>query len=225
MVLSKDTEQIIFYFIIVFFLTMIVLILKDSFNFFKHYKENKMSIKLSFEKYSEIKEDPSNYLYYVPYGVSHSLIQFISETPYFINAIDTAMQKNKILIDNYHTETNADEIAVYINIGLQLSNIVANTGKILINRCSFYCLNCSDSFQIICDPKLIQQYCATADSIHDQFERIKNEHIDTPEINDTLNNMYHDFFEYFEKINSLVKLIPNKKGVIYNDKCRSEGNH
>ena len=43
-------------------------------------------------------------------------------------------------------------------------------------------------------------------------KRIKKEKIDTPEIENTIDHMYRDFFDYFELINSLIKIIPNEKG-------------
>ena len=215
---THNMEYILFLFMLLFFIIMLFLIIKDLTRTYKKYKEKKTSMNLSFDKYKEIKEDPSKYIFYVPYGITQSLIQFISETPYFIDAINNATEKNRFLIDNYKNETDQNKISLYINIGIQLSNIIANTGKILINQCNFYCENSSDSFEILCDSKLVQQYCMTADSIHDQFEKIKEAHIKTPEIKNTLDHMYRDFFNYFERINSLVRLIPNQKGDSHNDK-------
>ena len=217
MIFSQSTDIVLFFIMSIFFIIMLVLFIKDIYKQYKHYKKKKEFKSLTFDNYQEIKDDSSKYVYYIPYGVSHSLIQFISETPHFIDAIDTVTKKNRVLIEKYNSETDKEKISTYINIGIQLSNIIANTGKILMNQCRFYCVNSSASFQVICEPSLIQQYCITADLVYEQFERIKAENIDTPEIKNTINHMYREFFDYFEQINSLVKIIPNQKGDHYND--------
>ena len=211
-------ETIVITLVLVFLVVLISLIVRDGFNFYKKYKNKKLSCNLSFSDYETIKIYPETYKYYAPYGISHSLILFISEIPSFINAIDTALQKNHYLIDDYHHETDKDKINRYINIGIQISNIIANTGKILVNRCRFYCINISNTFELECDASLVKQYCDMADELYYQFERIKQEKIDTPEIENTIDHMYRDFFDYFELINSLIKIIPNEKGELHNDK-------
>lgn len=211
-------ETIVITLVLVFLVVLISLIVRDGFIFYKKYKNKKLSCNLSFSDYETIKTYPETYKYYAPYGISHSLILFISEIPSFINAIDTALQKNHYLIDDYHHETDEDKINRYINIGIQISNIIANTGKILVNRCRFYCINISNTFELECDASLVKQYCDMADELYYQFERIKQEKIDTPEIENTIDHMYRDFFDYFELINSLIKIIPNEKGEFHNDK-------
>lgn len=212
------TETIVITLVLVFLVVLISLIVRDVFNSYKKYKNKKLSRNLSFSDYEIIKTYPETYKYYAPYGISHSLILFISEMPSFINAIDAALQKNHYLIDDYHYETDKDKINRYINIGIQISNIIANTGKILVNRCRFYCINISNTFELECDANLVKQYCDMADELYYQFERIKKEKIDTPEIENTIDHMYRDFFDYFELINSLIKIIPNEKGESHNDK-------
>lgn len=215
---SHITETIVITLVLVFLVVLISLIVRDGFNSYKKYKNKKLSRNLSFSDYEVIKTYPETYKYYAPYGISHSLILFISEMPSFINAIDAALQKNHYLIDDYHHETVKDKINRYINIGIQISNIIANTGKILVNRCRFYCINISNTFELECDMNLVKQYCDMADELYYQFERIKQEKIDTPEIENTIDHMYRDFFDYFELINSLIKIIPNEKGESHNDK-------
>lgn len=204
--------------VLIFLVVLMIIIIKDGIISYKKYKNKKLSRNLSFSDYETIKIHPETYIYYAPYGISQSLILFISEMPSFINAIDAALQKNHYLIDDYHHETDKDKINRYINIGIQISNIIANTGKILVNRCRFYCINISNTFELECDMNLIKHYCDTADELYYQFERIKKEKIDTPEIENTIDHMYREFFDYFELINSLIKIIPNEKGESHNDK-------
>ena len=102
MIFSQSTDIVLFFIMSIFFIIMLVLFIKDIYKQYKHYKTKKEFKSLTFDNYQEIKDDSSKYVYYVPYGVSHSLIQFISETPHFIDAIDTVTKKNRVLIEKYN---------------------------------------------------------------------------------------------------------------------------
>ena len=76
-------ETIVITLVLVFLVVLISLIVRDGFNFYKKYKNKKLSCNLSFSDYETIKTYPETYKYYAPYGISHSLILFISEIPFF----------------------------------------------------------------------------------------------------------------------------------------------
>ena len=153
-----------------------------------------------------------DYIFYAPYGVSQSLITFISESPNFISALENINQTDYPLTKSFEDENDPHMKDVYLSIAIQLSNIVSNSGKILVNHCNFYCENVSESFQLKCDAELVQEYCKFATMIHDINDHVKNIPIESPEIVETLSSMYQEFINYFERINSLITFIPNEKG-------------
>ena len=169
--------------------------------------------KLTFDEYEMIKNASlDDYIFYAPYGVSQSLITFISESPNFISALENINQTDYPLTKSFEDENDPHMKDVYLSIAIQLSNIVSNSGKILVNRCIFYCENISESFQLKCDAELVQKYCKFATMIHDINSEVKKKHIESPEIVETLSSMYQEFINYFERINSLITFIPNEKG-------------
>ena len=211
--LSYTAEQFLLYTVCILIIAFLVLILRDIYHIIKKTKETKKRKKLSFDQYETIKSDSlDNYIFYAPYGVSQSLITFISEAPNFISASENINQTDYPLTKSFEDENDQHMKDVYISIAIQLSNIVSNSGKILVNRCNFYCENISESFQLKCDAELVQKYCKFATMIHDINDHVKTIPIESPEITETLSSMYQEFVNYFERINSLITFIPNEKG-------------
>ena len=169
--------------------------------------------RLSFDQYETIQNASlDEYIFYAPYGVSQSLVVFISEIPNFIKAAEDINQFDYPLTTSYQDETDPYMKDIYLDIAVQLSNIISNSGKILVNHCNFYCENISESFQLKCDSELVQEYCKFATMIHDINDHVKTIPIESPEITETLSSMYQEFVNYFERINSLITFIPNEKG-------------
>lgn len=219
MELSHTTEQILLYIIYIIFFVCIVFILRDIYHIFKIKKEKKNMTKLSFEHYKTLKNAALNdYIFYAPYGVSQSLFIFVSEAPSFISAVEGINRLDYPLTKSYQNEHDPNMKEVYINIAIQLSNIISNSGRILIKHCNFYCENVSNSFQLQCDANLIQNYCKLAMEIHNIDSMVKKKSIESPEIVSMLSIMYQEFVDYFERINSLITFIPNEKGETHNDK-------
>ena len=213
MKLSYTAEQFLLYTVCILIIAFLVLILRDIYHIIKKTKETKKRKKLSFDQYETIKSASlDDYIFYAPYGVSQSLITFISEAPNFISALENINQTDYPLTKSFEDENDPHMKDVYISIAIQLSNIVSNSGKILVNRCNFYCENISESFQLKCDAELVQKYCKFATMIHDINTEVKKKHIESPEIMETLSSMYQEFINYFERINSLITFIPNEKG-------------
>ena len=211
--LSYTAEQFLLYTVCILIIAFLVLILRDIYHIIKKTKETKKRKKLSFDQYETIKSASlDDYIFYAPYGVSQSLITFISEAPNFISALENINQTDYPLTKSFEDENDPHMKDVYISIAIQLSNIVSNSGKILVNRCNFYCENISESFQLKCDAELVQKYCKFATMIHDINTEVKKKHIESPEIVETLSSMYQEFINYFERINSLITFIPNEKG-------------
>ncbi len=211
--LSYTAEQFLLYTVCILIIAFLVLILRDIYHIIKKSKETKKRKKLSFDQYETIKSASlDDYIFYAPYGVSQSLIKFISEAPNFINAVADINQLDYPLTKNYQTEHDPHMKDIYIDIAVQLSNIISNSGKILVNHCIFYCENVSESFQLKCDAELVQEYCKFATMIHDINDHVKTVPIESPEITKTLSSMYKEFVNYFERINSLITFIPNEKG-------------
>ena len=211
--LSYTAEQFLLYTVCILIIAFLVLILRDIYHIIKKTKETKKRKKLSFDQYETIKSASlDNYIFYAPYGVSQSLITFISEAPNFISASENINQTDYPLTKSFEDENDQHMKDVYISIAIQLSNIVSNSGKILVNRCNFYCENISESFQLKCDAELVQKYCKFATMIHDINDHVKTIPIESPEITETLSSMYQEFVNYFERINSLITFIPNEKG-------------
>ena len=213
MKLSYTAEQFLLYTVCILIIAFLVLILRDIYHIIKKTKETKKRKKLSFDQYEMIKNASlDDYIFYAPYGVSQSLITFISEAPNFISALENINQTDYPLTKSFEDENDPHMKDVYISIAIQLSNIVSNSAKILVNRCNFYCENISESFQLKCDAELVQKYCKFATMIHDINTEVKKKHIESPEIVETLSSMYQEFINYFERINSLITFIPNEKG-------------
>ena len=213
MKLSYTAEQFVLYTMCILIIVFLGFILRDIYHMIKKKKEIKNIKKLTFDQYEMIKNSSlDDYIFYAPYGVSQSLIKFISEAPNFINAVADINQLDYPLTKNYQTEHDAHMKDIYLDIAVQLSNIISNSGKILVNRCNFYCENISESFQLKCDAELVQKYCKFATMIHDINTEVKKKHIESPEIVETLSSMYQEFINYFERINSLITFIPNEKG-------------
>ena len=211
--LSYTAEQFLLYTVCILIIAFLVLILRDIYHIIKKTKETKKRKKLSFDQYETIKSASlDDYIFYAPYGVSQSLITFISEAPNFISASENINQIDYPLTKSFEDENDPHMKDVYISIAIQLSNIVSNSGKILVNRCNFYCENISESFQLKCDAELVQEYCKFATMIHDINDHVKTVPIESPEITKTLSSMYKEFVNYFERINSLITFIPNEKG-------------
>ena len=211
--LSYTAEQFLLYTVCILIIVFLVLILRDIYHIIKKSKEAKKRKNLSFDQYETIKSASlDDYIFYAPYGVSQSLIKFISEAPNFINAVADINQLDYPLTKNYQTEHDAHMKDIYLDIAVQLSNIISNSGKILVNHCNFYCENISESFQLKCDAELVQKYCKFATMIHDINTEVKKKHIESPEIMETLSSMYQEFINYFKRINSLITFIPNEKG-------------
>ena len=211
--LSYTAEQFLLHTVCILIIAFLVLILRDIYHIIKTTKETKKRKKLSFDQYETIKSASlDDYIFYAPYGVSQSLIKFISEAPNFINAVADINQLDYPLTKNYQTEHDPHMKDAYIDIAVQLSNIISNSGKILVNHCNFYCENISESFQLKCDAELLQKDCKYATMIHDINSDVKKKHIESPEIMETLSSMYQEFINYFERINSLITFIPNEKG-------------
>ncbi len=211
--LSYTAEQFLLYTVCILIIAFLGFILRDIYHIIKKTKETKKRKKLSFDQYETIKSASlDDYIFYAPYGVSQSLIKFISEAPNFINAVADINQLDYPLTKNYQTEHDAHMKDIYLDIAVQLSNIISNSGKILVNHCNFYCENISESFQLKCDAELVQKYCKFATMIHDINSEVKKKHIESPEIVETLSSMYQEFINYFERINSLITFIPNEKG-------------
>ena len=211
--LSYTAEQFLLYTVCILIIAFLVLILRDIYHIIKKTKETKKRKKLSFDQYETIKSASlDDYIFYAPSGVSQSLITFISESPNFISALENINQTDYPLTKSFEDENDSHMKDVYLSIAIQLSNIVSNSGKILVNRCNFYCENISESFQLKCDAELVQKYCKFATMIHDINTEVKKKHIESPEIMETLSSMYQEFINYFERINSLITFIPNEKG-------------
>ena len=86
--LSYTAEQFLLYIVCILIIAFLVLILRDIYHIIKKTKETKKRKKLSFDQYETIKSASlDDYIFYAPYGVSQSLIKFISEAPNFINAV------------------------------------------------------------------------------------------------------------------------------------------
>ena len=216
--LSYTAEQFLLYTVCILIIAFLALILRDIYHIIKKTKETKKRKKLSFDQYETIKSASlDDYIFYAPYGVSQSLIKFISEAPNFINAVADINQLDYPLIKKYQTEHDDHMKDIYLDIAVQLSNIISNSGKILVNRCNFYCENISESFQLKCDAELVQKYCKFATMIHDINADVKKKHIESPEIMESIGSMYQEFVNYFERINSLITFIPNEKGETNND--------
>ena len=213
MKLSYTAEQFVLYTMCILIIVFLGFILRDIYHMIKKKKEIKNIKKLTFDQYAMIKNASlDDYIFYAPYGVSQSLITFISESPNFISALENINQTDYPLTKSFEDENDPHMKDVYLSIAIQLSNIVSNSGKILVNHCNFYCENVSESFQLKCDAELVQEYCKFATMIHDINAHVKNIPIESPEIAKTLSSMYKEFVNYFERINSLITFIPNEKG-------------
>ena len=211
--LSYTAEQFVLYTVCILIIVFLGFILRDIYHMIKKKKEIKNIKKLTFDQYEMIKNASlDDYIFYAPYGVSQSLITFISESPNFISALENINQTDYPLTKSFEDENDPHMKDVYLSIAIQLSNIVSNSGKILVNRCNFYCENISESFQLKCDAELVQKYCKFATMIHDINTEVKKKHIESPEIVETLSSMYQEFINYFKRINSLITFIPNEKG-------------
>ena len=137
--LSYTAEQFLLYTVCILIIAFLVLILRDIYHIIKKTKETKKRKKLSFDQYETIKSASlDDYIFYAPYGVSQSLITFISEAPNFISASENINQIDYPLTKSFEDENDPHMKDVYISIAIQLSNIVSNSGKILVNRCNFY---------------------------------------------------------------------------------------
>lgn len=213
MELSYTAEQVLLYTVCLIIIAFLGFILRDVYHAITKNQEKKKMKKLSFDQYEMIKNASLNdYIFYAPYGVSQSLIAFISDAPNFISAAENINQYDYPLTKNFQDENDPHMKDIYLGIAVQLSNIISNSGKILVNRCNFYCENVSESFQLKCDAKLVQQYCKFATMIHDINACVKKKSIESPEIVETLSSIYREFVNYFERINSLITFIPNEKG-------------
>ena len=211
--LSYTAEQFVLYTMCILIIVFLGFILRDIYHMIKKKKEIKNIKKLTFDQYEMIKNASlDDYIFYAPYGVSQSLITFISESPNFISALENINQTDYPLTKSFEDESDPHMKDAYLSIAIQLSNIVSNSGKILVNHCIFYCENVSESFQLKCDAELVQEYCKFATMIHDINDHVKTIPIESPEITETLSSMYQEFVNYFERINSLITFIPNEKG-------------
>lgn len=166
--------------------------------------------KLTFKHYKEIIEEPNLYTYQAPYGVENALIAFNSETPYILDVIETCIARNRHLIERYNNNEDPKVLATFLTIEIQLTTMIATSGINLMNRCSYYCQNCSKSFQVDCSTELIADYIKTAERLHDQFDVLKKEEFKTTEVLEISTTMYEEFFKFFETINSLLYLHENK---------------
>ena len=125
--LSYTAEQFLLYTVCILIIAFLVLILRDIYHIIKKTKETKKRKKLSFDQYETIKSASlDDYIFYAPYGVSQSLIKFISEAPNFINAVADINQLDYPLTKNYQTEHDPHMKDAYIDIAVQLSNIISN---------------------------------------------------------------------------------------------------
>lgn len=218
MELSYTAEKVLLYTICILIVVFLGFILRDVYHMIKKNQEKKKMKNLSFDQYEAIKNSsPEDYIFYAPYGVSQSLIIFISEAPNFIGAAAEINQLDYPLTKSFQDEHDPHMKDIYLDIAVQLSNIISNSGRILINRCNFYCENISESFQLKCDTELVQQYCKFATMIHDINAHVKKLSIESPEIVETLTSMYQEFVKYFERMNSLIMFIPTEKGETKND--------
>lgn len=165
---------------------------------------------LEFKNYKEILEFPDKYNYYAPYGIENALISFNSETPYLLDIIETCIARNRHLMQRYANNEDPKLLSTYLSIEIQLTTMIATSGINLMNKCKYYCQNCSKSFQLPCHNELIREYIDNAEKVHDQFEVLKNEKFKTTEVLEISKTMYDEFFKFFETINSLLCIYENK---------------
>ena len=105
--LSYTTEHFLVYTVCLLLITFLVFILRDIYHIIKKNKEKKKMMKLSFDQYEMIQNASLNdYIFYAPYGVSQSLIAFISDIPNFIKAVEDINQYDYPLTTSYQDETN-----------------------------------------------------------------------------------------------------------------------
>ena len=166
--------------------------------------------KLKFENYKEIIKHPNKYLYHAPYGIENALIAFNSETPYILDVIETCIERNRHLIERYKNNEDPSVLSTYLSIEIKLTSMIATSGINLMNRCRFYCQNCSKSFQLNCDNEIVLQYIINAERLHDQFEVLKHEEFKSPEVMEISKSMYIEFFNFFETVNSYLSIHLNK---------------
>lgn len=179
----------------------------------RYFRMNQLGKKqhLVFRNYKEILENPNLFSYTAPYGVENALIAFNSEAPYIIDVIETCIARNRHLIERYNNNEDPEILATFLSIEIQLTTMIATSGINLMNRCNFYCQNCSKSFQVDCSNELITEYIYTAERLHDQFDVLKNEEFKTPQVLEISKTMYDEFFKFFEVINDLIYLHENNK--------------
>lgn len=200
----------IFYIVAIIFIMAIGYIIFDSFIKFKRKSHLRKYNYLEFKNYKEILNSPDKYNYYAPYGIENALIAFNSETPYLLDVIETCIARNKHLMQRYANNEDPKLLNTYLSIEIQLTTMIATSGINLMNKCNYYCHNCSKSFKLQCNNELIQEYINNAEKVHDQFEVLKHEKFKTPEVLEISKTMYDDFFKFFETINSLLCIHENK---------------
>lgn len=200
-IINMISTYFLAFFAVVCVIVVCLMIVEIRKNYYERQKYKGL-LKLTFKEYKDIIREPELYIFYVPYGISQSLSKFISDIPYFIDALDQTSKKC-----NYEDcHLNQD---FYDAIGKQLATITSNTAKILISRCKFYCDNSSDSFKLECDPYLVQKYCIYANKIHSLYEDYIERNLVNAEINAITYQMYQEFFKFFEEVNSHIKILPN----------------
>lgn len=210
MVHKYPPAYFIFCIVAIIFIMAIGYILFDSCIRFSKKAKLKKYKNLQFKNYKEILSFPNKYNYYAPYGIENALIAFNSETPYLLDVIETCIDRNRHLMQRYENKEDPKLLATYLSIEIQLTTMIATSGINLMNKCKYYCQNCSKSFQLPCNNELIQEYINNAEKVHDQFEVLKNEKFKTTEVLEISKTMYDEFFKFFEMINSLLYIYENK---------------
>lgn len=202
---------ILLYIVAIIFIMAIGYIVFDSIIRLKRRHHFGKCHKLEFKYYKEILQYPDKYGYHAPYGIENALIAFNSETPYLLDVIETCIARNRHLMQRYENNEDPNLLSTYLSIEIQLTSMIATSGINLMDKCRYYCNNCSKSFQLPCNTELVQEYIDNAEKIHDQFEVLKNEKFKTTEVLKISKTMYDEFFKFFETINSMLSIYDNKE--------------
>lgn len=181
---------------------------------------------LALSDYRKIAETPEKYEFHAPYGIEPALNLYNSEIPYIIQIIDTCIERNRRLNERFNNKEDPKILNAFLKIELQLTNMIANQGLGLTQRCKFYCNNTSKTFQLDLNRDTIIEYVKNSIRLHDQFLLLRDEEFKSNDVINISNSMFNEFLEFFSLINSTVhvhidKNFDNKKEEETDDKHSS----